>query len=126
MLALAVLIAISGSTPSSLEFQVQVRVSQGSDTTRTTFRLAEGIEGRAIVQGPKSFTRVHATVRRATSEGCLRVTVGSGAAPDEAGVGRVKGQPAPVIELCGTSTANLSMEGGPSYQVTVHEVSAPE
>ena len=54
------------------------------------------------------------------------MTVGSATAPDEAAVDRLKVQPAPVIELCGTSTANLSMEGGPSYQVTVHEVSAPE
>jgi hypothetical protein len=124
MLALAMLVAISAPQPSPASFDLSVQIIRGTDTASTTFRVGEGLEGRALIVGKHAVTRVHVNVRRSATDGCLDVTVGSAAASTKAAVDQMKIETAPLIQLCGETTGRMAIEGGPSYRVRVSEVKA--
>lgn len=125
MLTLAMIAALSAFHASPTQYQLRIDVIRGADTVRTTFRIEEGLEGRALVEGPKSFTRVQATVRRGATDGCVRVTVASATATDKAAVERMKVEPAPLLEVCGATTGEIAL-AGVHYRVTVREADARE
>jgi alpha-D-ribose 1-methylphosphonate 5-triphosphate synthase subunit PhnG len=119
------LVAVSGYQPSPATYDLQVQVVRGADTVSTTFRIGEGLEGRALIEGAKAVTRVHVKVRRAATDGCLHVTVASAAASTKAAVDKMTVEAAPLIQLCGETTGRIAIEGGPSYRVRVSEVTVP-
>ncbi len=125
VLTLAMIVALSASHASPTQYQLRIDVIRGADTVRTNFRIEEGLEGRALVEGPKSFTRVQATVRRGATDGCVRVTVASASATDKAAVERMKVEPAPLLEVCGATTGEIALDGV-HYRVTVREAAASE
>lgn len=125
MFALATILTLSAFQPSPTQYQLRIDVIRGADTVRTAFRIEEGLEGRALVEGVRSFTRIHATVRRSGADGCVRVTVASATAAEKADVERMKVEAAPVLDLCGAVTGRIALDGV-SYRVTVHQADAPQ
>ena len=49
MLALATILTLSAFQPWPTQYQLRIDVIRGADTVRTTFRIEEGLEGRALV-----------------------------------------------------------------------------
>lgn len=123
MFALATILTLSAFHPSPTPYQLRIDVIRGADTVHTTFRIEEGLEGRALVEGPTAFTRVQATVRRGATDGCLRVTVASATAKDKAAVERMKVEPAPLLDVCGAVTGEIALDGV-HYRVSVREADA--
>jgi alpha-D-ribose 1-methylphosphonate 5-triphosphate synthase subunit PhnG len=121
---LALLLALTMPvTPIPLTYyRVQVEIVRGADTVATTLMIQEGLEGRVLLEGAKSFTRLRAVVRPASTAGCIAVSLGSVAGTDKATVEKAALEPAPLLQICGGKTARASIEGGPSYRVTVHEI----
>lgn len=122
MITLAVLVALSALPPSSDDFQFRIDIIRGRDTTSTTFRVSEGVEARALVEGAASVTRVQATVRKAPTGGCVRVTFGSVSAPDRAAVDKLKIEPSPLVEVCNGLVAETELQNGTRYRLSVKDI----
>lgn len=122
MLTLLLALAAPLAPAPPVTYQVRLQIISGTDTVATTFVVAEGVEGRAVIEGRASFTRVRVRVTPAKTNGCLDIRLGSVRretleAADQAAI-----DPIPLIQLCGTTTARASVGDGPLHVLSVREV----
>jgi uncharacterized protein (TIGR02246 family) len=125
MLALLLAVGLWHSAPQTPAYQLRLDIFRRVDTLSTTFVVAEGVEGRALIEAPNSFTRVRVRVTKREADGCLHINLGAVTRSSLANVDRAAIEPIPTVQLCDASTARVSVGDGPLYQITVHEVTVP-